>query len=89
MNAAQLAFHVAIGLAGVAFIIGAVRAARRSTTVRRPTPVELVIGFVTDFFGTLGIGSFAPTTAIYELRRIGRDRSGSISGLSCNPGQPI
>src|ERR1700733_11177608 len=70
MNAAQLAFYVAIGLAGVAFIVGAIRAARRSTTVRWPTPVELLIGFVTDFFDTLGIGSFAPTTAIYKLRRI-------------------
>jgi uncharacterized membrane protein YfcA len=70
MNAAQLAFYVAIGLAGVAFMIGALRAARRSTTVRWPTPVELLIGFVTDFFDTLGIGSFAPTTAIYKLRRI-------------------
>ena len=70
MNAAQLAFYVAIGLAAVAFIIGALRAARRSTTVRWPTPVELLIGFVTDFFDTLGIGSFAPTTAIYKLRRM-------------------
>jgi uncharacterized membrane protein YfcA len=70
MNAAQLAFYMAISLAGVAFVIGAIRAARRSTTVRWPTPVELVIGFVTDFFDTLGIGSFAPTTAIYKLRRI-------------------
>jgi len=70
MNAAQLAFYVAISLAGVAFIIGAIRAARRSTTVRWPTPVELIIGFVTDFFDTLGIGSFAPTTAIYKLRRV-------------------
>src|SRR6202044_2472992 len=70
MNAAQLAFYVAIGLAGAAFILGAIRAARRSTTVRWPTPIELVIGFVTDFFDTLGIGSFAPTTAIYKLRRI-------------------
>src|SRR6202011_5600116 len=60
----------AIGLAGIAFLIGALRAARRSTTVRWPTPVELLIGFVTDFFDTLGIGSFAPTTAIYKLRRI-------------------
>jgi uncharacterized membrane protein YfcA len=70
MNAAQLAFYVAIGLAGAAFIIGAIRAARRSATMRWPTPIELVIGFVTDFFDTLGIGSFAPTTAIYKLRRI-------------------
>ena len=70
MNGALLAFYVAIGVAGVAFIIGAVRAARRSTAMRWPTAVELLIGFVTDFFDTLGIGSFAPTTAIYKLRRI-------------------
>jgi uncharacterized membrane protein YfcA len=70
MNAAQVVFYVAIGLAGVAFIVGAIRAARVATTVRLPTVVELVIGFVTDFFDTLGIGSFAPTTAIYKLRRI-------------------
>lgn len=70
MNSAQLAFYLAISLAGVAFIIGGIRAARRSSTVRWPTPIELVIGFVTDFLDTLGIGSFAPTTAIYKLRRI-------------------
>jgi uncharacterized membrane protein YfcA len=73
MNAAQLAFYVAISLAGVAFIIGGIRAARRSATARWPTPIELGIGFVTDFFDTLGIGSFAPTTAIYKLRRIVSD----------------
>jgi hypothetical protein len=38
MNAAQLTFYVAIGLAGVAFIIGGIRAARRSASVRWPTP---------------------------------------------------
>ncbi|MGB6306411.1 MAG: sulfite exporter TauE/SafE family protein [Steroidobacteraceae bacterium] len=70
MNAAQLAFFAAVGLAGAAFIIGAVRTARRCTQVRWPTPVELLIGLVTDFFDTLGIGSYAPTTAIYKLRRI-------------------
>ena len=70
MNAAQIAFYVAICLAGVAFIMGALRAARRSTTVRGPTAIEVLIGFVTDFFDTLGIGSFAPTTAIFKLGRI-------------------
>src|ERR1700734_904863 len=73
MNAAQIAFYVAIGVAGVAFVIGGIRAARRNPQVRWPTPFELLIGFVTDFFDTLGIGSFAPTTAIYNLRRIVRD----------------
>jgi uncharacterized membrane protein YfcA len=70
MNSAQVVFYVAIGLAGMAFIVCGIRAARTSTTVRRPTLLELIIGFVTDFFDTLGIGSFAPTTAIYKLRRM-------------------
>jgi uncharacterized membrane protein YfcA len=32
-----------------------------------PTPLDLLIGFVTDFFDTLGIGSFATTTAAFRL----------------------
>jgi uncharacterized membrane protein YfcA len=36
---------------------------------RRPRLVDGVIGFVTNFFDTLGIGSFAPTTAIFKLLR--------------------
>jgi uncharacterized membrane protein YfcA len=34
-----------------------------------PTPLHGVIGFVTNFFDTLGIGSFATTTTIYRFRR--------------------
>jgi len=32
-----------------------------------PTPAQLGIGFVTNFFDTLGIGSFAPTTAAFKF----------------------
>lgn len=32
-----------------------------------PRPVHLAIGFVTNFFDTLGIGSFATTTSTYKL----------------------
>jgi uncharacterized membrane protein YfcA len=32
-------------------------------------PGDLATGFVTDFFDTLGIGAFAPTTAIFKLQR--------------------
>ena len=32
-----------------------------------PTPLDLIIGFVTNFFDALGIGSFATTTALYRL----------------------
>jgi len=34
----------------------------------RPTLLQTAIGFVTAFFDTLGIGSFATTTTVYKLR---------------------
>jgi len=70
MNAAQIAFYLALNFAGIAFIIGAIRAGRHRKDRRWPTPIELAVGFVTDFFDALGIGSFAPTTAIYKLRHM-------------------
>ena len=36
----------------------------------QPTPFEIALGAVTNFFDTLGIGSFAPTTSIFKLRRV-------------------
>jgi uncharacterized membrane protein YfcA len=51
----------------------------RQTARRRLTPAgdgaapaitHLAIGFVTNFFDTLGIGSFAPTTAVFRLIRL-------------------
>ncbi len=36
---------------------------------RTPRVLDVVLGFVTDFFDTLGIGSFAPTTALFKLWR--------------------
>jgi uncharacterized membrane protein YfcA len=33
-----------------------------------PTPYQLGVGFVTNFFDALGIGSFATTTAAYKAR---------------------
>lgn len=70
MNAAQIAFYGAIGVAGILFVRGAAAAARRRDDLRWPTPIEILVGFVTDFLDALGIGSFASTTAIYKLRRM-------------------
>jgi len=39
-----------------------------------PTPLHLAIGFVTNFFDTLGIGSFATTTSVFRLRGVVPDR---------------
>src|SRR4029078_12643692 len=38
--------------------------------LQRPTPLQTLIGFVTAFLDTLGIGSFATTTSIYKLRHL-------------------
>lgn len=39
-----------------------------------PTPGHLGLGFVTNFFDTLGIGSFAPTTAAFKFGRMVPDK---------------
>ncbi|MCC5909142.1 MAG: sulfite exporter TauE/SafE family protein [Clostridiaceae bacterium] len=39
-----------------------------------PTPHQLAVGFVTNFFDTLGIGSFAPTTAWFKGAKLVQDR---------------
>ena len=39
-----------------------------------PNPAQLGLGFVTNFFDTLGIGSFAPTTAIFKFFKMVPDR---------------
>lgn len=38
-----------------------------------PGPLDIAIGFVTNFFDTLGIGSFATTSSIFKLKGIVRD----------------
>jgi uncharacterized membrane protein YfcA len=35
-----------------------------------PKPIETAIGFVTNFFDTLGIGSFAPTTSLFKFFKL-------------------
>jgi uncharacterized membrane protein YfcA len=67
-----LAALLVITIAYVAFWIVVARRHRREGRAV-PGPVELVIGFVTNFFDTLGIGSFATTTSMYRLWGIVRD----------------
>jgi uncharacterized membrane protein YfcA len=39
------------------------------------TPLQLAIGFITNFFDTLGIGSYATTTAMYRAWNVVRDEN--------------
>jgi uncharacterized membrane protein YfcA len=52
-----------------------------------PTWFELTVGFFTEFFDALGIGSFATTTALYRLRRALPDEKipGTLNVGHCLP----
>ncbi|HEX6833697.1 MAG TPA: hypothetical protein VF132_09190, partial [Rudaea sp.] len=55
-------------VASVYLVVLLATARRRGET--RPNPEAIALGAVTNFFDTLGIGSFAPTTAWLKLRRL-------------------
>ena len=46
---------------------------KRSASHSWPSAGDIAIGFATNFFDTLGIGSFAPTTALFKFQRRIRD----------------
>jgi uncharacterized membrane protein YfcA len=79
-----LALQTALGALTGIFIFGwtaAVTTVRRAagpanpaTEVRPPTPIQIGIGAVTNFFDTLGIGSFATTTALFRFLKSVPDR---------------
>jgi len=68
MSLPKIGLLAALAIVNVAFFIGWVRAARTHPHRDKPTWGDALIGFVTDFFDALGIGSFAPTTALFKLR---------------------
>lgn len=61
-----------LALAGftVFFVVTLVAAIKKNRSDKTPSPLQTAIGFVTNFFDTLGIGSFAPTTAIFKLKQL-------------------
>ena len=72
MNPAKLILFAALVAITVVFIAAWARSVPRNrpATGMRPTTLETAVGFVTNFFDTLGIGSFAPTTSIFKLKRM-------------------
>jgi uncharacterized membrane protein YfcA len=58
-----------VSLATLALVfLASLIAAARARNALRPRPEAIALGAVTNFFDTLGIGSFAPTTAWMKLR---------------------
>jgi uncharacterized membrane protein YfcA len=81
---AKTALFVALTIFFVAYLVAWVvylgRARRRlpedDPAVERglPSPLHLFIGFITNFFDTLGIGSFATTTSMFRFWKVLDDR---------------
>ncbi len=64
------AIFVALAAMTVFYATVFVNALRRWTPTPKPTAEHLATGFITNFFDTLGIGSFAPSTAIFKFRNM-------------------
>jgi uncharacterized membrane protein YfcA len=66
-----------LAAAYMAVLVLGIRRARRDSTAElgedgrwQPSPLQTLIGFVTNFFDTLGIGNFAPTTAWFRHAKL-------------------
>ncbi len=70
MNYAQLMIFGALAILSAVALWTAWSHGRRHPERRCPNLLEIAIGFVTDFFDALGIGSFPTSTSIFRLRRL-------------------
>ncbi len=72
MNAGTIGLLAALVLGAVAYLARWWSLERRrwrdTLEACRPRPTDALLGFVTNFLDTLGIGSFAPATAYFKLR---------------------
>ncbi len=70
------ALFLALGLVAVFYVWIFWRGLRRAAASQsiQPTPRLLGIGAITNFFDTLGIGSFATTTSFFKLWKLVDDR---------------
>src|SRR5580658_3805709 len=72
---AKVGIFVALAAFTLSYVAVFVASLRRSPTWEDSVPwgyrfLYLATGFVTNFFDTLGIGSFATTTAIFKFKRM-------------------
>jgi hypothetical protein len=76
MPTLKQALFIALGALAVFYLVLFWRGLARASTKQpiAPTPLQLFIGFITNFFDTLGIGSFAPTTSFFKLWGVVGDR---------------
>lgn len=70
MTNPKLLLFLALGVVGLVYLVSWGRALSAGKAVGNgpsaPSPLMVFIGFITNFFDTLGIGSYAPTTALFR-----------------------
>ena len=78
MTDAKTTLFLLLGIVAAGFTVflgmAVAKAARAGGERVLPNPWEIFVGFLTNFFDTLGIGSFATTTALYRWRKTIDDR---------------
>ncbi len=74
MSDPKLLLFLALGVVGLVYLVSWGRALRAGRSAGNgaaaPSPLEVGIGFITNFFDTLGIGSYAPTTALFRFFKL-------------------
>jgi len=73
----RILFIIALSIIAAIYSVTWLLMARRATdgAAAMPTPLHSLIGFIANFFDTLGIGSFATTTSMFKLWRIVPDEN--------------
>ena len=70
----KAALFIALGIFTVGYLFVWIRQmARVRDSSGKPSPLDLGIGFFTNFFDTLGVGSFATTSSLFKLGGLVRD----------------
>ena len=72
--AAFTIFYIGVWVTGAGRARRTPGAPAEATAGGFPSGAQLGLGFVTNFFDTLGIGSFAPTTAMFKFFKMVPDR---------------
>ncbi len=70
METVKTLLFVALGVIGAVYGARWLSQIRRHERASRPSALETGIGFVTNFFDTLGLGSFAPPTSAFKLKKV-------------------
>ena len=69
----KIVLFVALAIFAIGYLLAWIQQAKKSGQPGKPGPLDIGIGFFTNFLDTLGIGSFATTSSIFKLGGLVRD----------------